>query len=338
MVINMNKDFVNVSVIIPVYNGESTIKRCIKSVLKQTYENINEIIVVDDGSIDCTRDIVNNIAKNDLRIHYIYKKNGGVSSARNIGIKNAHSDYIMFVDCDDEIKMDLVDSLAHAICSYDMAIAGVELYQDNRISKIEADGLYTSIEVINKYGNELPSLLLNGPCSKLYRNSIIKENSILFDENFSLGEDTLFVFQYLKHCNTINFIRNSGYIYYQLGNNSLMTKIRKDAYFNAKKVYGKLTQIVFEICNGEVPVTFKRVYRNVLMVYIRKTIINKKYIEKKYLNDIINDFMQDEIVNDLIYDIKDINFMQKLINKLIEKKDDKMLSFLLKIHVKLRGD
>ena len=117
-----------------------------------------------------------------------------------------------------------------------------------------------------------------------------------------------------------------------------MTKIRKDAYFNAKKVYGKLTQIVFEICNGEVPVTFKRVYRNVLMVYIRKTIINKKYIEKKYLNDIINDFMQDEIVNDLIYDIKDINFMQKLINKLIEKKDDKMLSRLLKIHVKLRGD
>lgn len=330
-----NKKKNSVSIIVPVYNGEDTIQRCLESIIRQTCKNIKEIIIVNDGSTDKTKKVIEQFTEKDTRICCIEKKNGGVSSARNIGISNAHGDYVMFIDSDDEIKQDLVEKLYETSIGYDMTIAGIELHQDLKTSSIGIDGVFSIKEIVNKYGKDIPSILINGPCGKLYRTNIIIENNILFDESFSLGEDTLFVFQYLKYCNQVRFIGDDSYIYYQMGNTSLMTKFRKDGYYNAKKVYGILTNIVSKINDGEIPKNYKKVYKNVLMVYIRKLIYNRKLIEKEYIKNIIKDYIEDSIVRNTI-DSTD-NWMQKLLNKLIDKRKNNLFYLLLKIHVILRG-
>lgn len=332
-----NKKRDGISIIIPVYNGEKTIQRCLDSIMRQSSKKIEEIIIVDDGSTDRTADIVEVLTEQDSRIHFIRKKNSGVSSARNTGINNAHGTYIMFIDSDDEIKEDLVKELHQAIKGHDMTIAGIELHQDAKTSMIEIQGVFSAKEIINKYANEIPSLLINGPCSKLYRKDIITEEKLLFNESLSLGEDTEFVFRYLKHCKSINFISYCGYIYFQMGNNSLMTKFRKDGYYNAKRVYKILIEIVSEIFEGVVPENFKKVYRNVLMVYIRKTIYNRKQVEVSYIKNIIEDYTNDEIIRSTISDINKVNCMKNIINILINKKKNKLLYLLLKIHVMTRG-
>lgn len=332
-----NKKKNDISIIIPVYNGEETIQRCLDSVTRQSSKKIEEIIVVDDGSTDKTVEIIEALIEQDSRIQCIRKKNAGVSSARNTGIHKAHGEYIMFVDSDDEIKEDLVKELYQAIDGYDLTIAGIELHQDAMTSMIGIKGVFSNKEIIDKYGNDIPGLLINGPCCKLYRKKIIAEHELLFDESLSLGEDTEFVFRYLKYCNNIRFIDYYGYIYYQLGNNSLMTKFRKDGYYNAKRVYGMLTRIVAEICESDVPQNYKRVYRNVLMVYIRKTIYNRKMVDCSYIKDIIKDYVNDEIIRSTINDIDKANYMQKIINVLVDKKKNNSLYLLLKVHVMARG-
>lgn len=326
-----------VSIIIPVYNGEKTIERCLLSIMNQSSKLIEEIIVVDDGSIDRTSEIINTIVKQDTRIHYIRQKNSGVSSARNIGMRHAHGEYIMFVDGDDEIKKDLVDNLIKSIDINDMAIAGIELHQDSQISHIGINAILSINSVMEKYGEELPGLLINGPCSKLYRRSIIEKNGLLFDETLSLGEDTVFVFQYLNYCTKVVFTNYCGYIYYQLGTASLMTKFRKDGYYNAKQVYQILKNNIVNICDGEIPYNFKRVYQNVLMVYIRKTMYNRKLVDKSYIKDIVRDYIEDDIVQSAYTEAKDMNCLQKVIGGLVRDNKKDLLYLLLKVHVMIRG-
>ena len=99
-----------VSVIIPIYNVENFVEKCIESILFQTIQNL-EIILVDDGSSDGSGDICDVYAKKDARIKVIHKKNGGVSSARNMGISNATGEYICFVDGDDFVADDYIEYL-----------------------------------------------------------------------------------------------------------------------------------------------------------------------------------------------------------------------------------
>ena len=110
-----------ISVIVPAYNAEKTIERCLKSILKQTYHNL-EVIVVNDGSKDSTELILSRIEKNDVRVHLITIENGGVSHARNVGIDNASGEYITFVDSDDYIDEEMYTSLMELIQKYDIGI------------------------------------------------------------------------------------------------------------------------------------------------------------------------------------------------------------------------
>lgn len=110
-----------------------------------------------------------------------------------------------------------------------------------------------------------------------------------------------------------------------------------NSYYLNKRVYGMLTRIVAEICESDVPQNYKRVYRNVLMVYIRKTIYNRKMVDCSYIKDIIKDYVNDEIIRSTINDIDKANYMQKIINVLVDKKKNNSLYLLLKVHVMARG-
>ena len=125
-----------ISIIIPLYNKEKCIEKTIKSVIDQTYRDL-EVLIVDDGSTDKSKMIVNSI--HDKRIRYVYKENGGVSSARNLGVKMVKSDWILFLDADDFLLPNALDSAVRTINSYPNAeiIVGGFLVNDNGRKKTD---------------------------------------------------------------------------------------------------------------------------------------------------------------------------------------------------------
>lgn len=326
-----------ISIIIPAYNSQSTIEKCLLSIIDQKCESVERIIVVNDGSKDNTCVVVDKLREIYPCIELINKTNGGVSSARNRGITVAKSEYIMFVDSDDELQPGSIAAMVAMINDVDLLVGGIELHQDSSVQKITFEGEMNVIEVINHYGMTIPSLLINGPYCKLFNRSIISKNNIRFEEKVSLGEDTLFVFEYLRYCNKIRFINNNVYIYYQLGTDSLMTKFRLDGYDNAEMVYKRLITIAKSVNRGIVPQSLVLVYKRVLMIYLRKMIYNSDKLEKKQLPNTIQRFFEDKYVQKAVSYQKDDGLLQKITNKLIYRKMNGLFTTLLKVHVRIRG-
>lgn len=195
-----------VSIIIPFYNAESYIYRSLESVIHQTYSNI-ECIVIDDGSNDNTMEVIGKYKKIDNRIKCYKKENGGVSSARNLGIKKSNGDYIIFLDSDDWIEEDCIEKLI----KYQKSYPGYFLCVDRYFVDIEDNGKYKFIKPKSNSKNKVVERKylikefckckynLQSSCYKLYISSVIKENNILFDTSISHGEDGLFVFRYMLY-------------------------------------------------------------------------------------------------------------------------------------------
>ena len=188
-----------ISIIVPIYNSEKWLKRCIDSLIKQTYTDI-EILLINDGSIDSSLEICNLYAKKDNRIVVIDKKNSGVSATRNMGIEIAKGEYIQFVDSDDYIDEKMCEMLVNAIENVDMAMCGMRIWRNGVVLREPhlGNGIYTLKDNIDIYF-KLRKINL-GPCNKLYRKELIKNN---FIENVALGEDTIFVLDYIKNVNKI---------------------------------------------------------------------------------------------------------------------------------------
>lgn len=201
------------SVIIPAYNSERTLARCLDSVLRQKFQDY-EVIIVDDGSTDKTKSIIESYKLKDSRIIGITKENGGASSARNTGMNNATGDYIVFLDSDDEVSSEYLYDLSGY--NEDCIISGItvqrEYTQHNenppKNSVYNKEDIPTFIE-INNLGS-----YLRGPCAKALKRQIISNFNIRFDTNMLWGEDFLFMLEFLKHSNGIRTICKANYIYY----------------------------------------------------------------------------------------------------------------------------
>ncbi|SHF22030.1 glycosyltransferase family 2 protein [Alkalibacter saccharofermentans] len=189
-----------VSIIVPVYNVEQYLNKCIDSIISQTYKDI-EVILINDGSKDSSGEICDKYAKKDLRIVVVHKENGGVSSARNKGLEVSTGDFIMFVDSDDWIEADAISSLMEIQneINYDVIMFGI--HRENIIlGNITAtDFIAQSFNDIDKIKEVLPNLIkqerTNSLWSKIYKASIIKDNNISFNEFLSIAEDALFNYE-----------------------------------------------------------------------------------------------------------------------------------------------
>lgn len=192
-----------ISIIVPAYNIEKYLSDCIDSILSQSFADF-ELLLVDDGSTDRSGNICDEFAAKDTRIHVFHKSNGGVSSARNTGLRNANGEYITFVDGDDVIPPDSLETLIKlASPDTDMVMAGYEATGANGIK------LETQPNIISRYITWEQALAetfkptdfgYQGYCfSKLYRSSVIKDNSLKFDENIKFNEDRLFVVNFICH-------------------------------------------------------------------------------------------------------------------------------------------
>lgn len=211
-----------ISVIVPVYNSEKYISQCVDSIMNQTFRDF-ELILIDDGSTDGSGEICRKYAFCDRRVRYIFKENGGVSSARNFGMRNAEGEFIAFVDSDDTVKADMLKTLAQNGCDFSMC--GYELFDDttNTVStELFCDRLCGTVhDLAQNIKNYISPPFLLGPCFKLFKRSIITDNGVCFPPELSYGEDAIFVLKYLAYCKTVSVSPFIGYSYRKHGSESL---------------------------------------------------------------------------------------------------------------------
>lgn len=200
-----------ISVIVPVYNAEKTLERCLNSILQQVYKEI-EVICVDDGSKDNSLSTLKRFEQFDKRVKVITKVNEGVSVARNVGIKASNGQYILFVDSDDYIEKNMILDLYQAMKKTEADIA-IEGYREiNHESSIE---VYDYKNCIEKKDFLLKCIQHTGGvvCSKLYTTAVIKENNIFFRKDLSLSEDLIFALECMKRAKRLIQIEQADYVY-----------------------------------------------------------------------------------------------------------------------------
>ena len=206
-----------ISIIVPVYNLELYVEDCINSLINQSHENI-EIIIIDDGSIDLTKKKCESLASKDFRIKFVSKSNQGVSSARNYGLSISKGDYIAFVDGDDTCSKDMYEKLYKLIlktdtdlCVSTSIVLGDKLVDNTDIKQDVLSGSECMNELINM---NYPSSL----CTSLYTKSAIKGK--ILSEKIHFWEDFEYQFRVLKDVNNVCFCHEALYTYRQRENSA----------------------------------------------------------------------------------------------------------------------
>lgn len=205
-----------VSIIVPVYNAEKYLNRCVDSILSQTMTDF-ELLLIDDGSKDNSGRICDEYAENDARVRVFHKPNGGVSSARNLGLDNAKGEWITFVDADDVIRACFSDIDWNILSEDLVCFPSYSIYNDSTVflNSIERrDGIYMPAKSF--YCGILYEVVLRTTWSKLFKHSLIDD--LRFNENIKIGEDQLYILQYLYKAKSIRY--ESGiafYDYYSMG-------------------------------------------------------------------------------------------------------------------------
>ena len=222
-----------VSVIIPFYNSENYLYDCLQSVRKQTYRNI-EIILVDDGSRDGSYEICEKELKKDQRIKLFSQENGGVSKARNLGIDNAKGKYICFVDSDDLVMEDFIEKMINFIDKADIVICGfIKLKEDEKKYILEDRGLLSEDKVY--YNTMCNNMIGLYSVNKMYKTSIINKYNIRFKENIAVGEDMVFLTTYYHYCKSFFYINEPLYTY-KINQTSVMQGMYTLRKFNYKSL------------------------------------------------------------------------------------------------------
>ena len=216
-----------VTMIIPVYNAQDSIRRCIESVLNQGYMDF-ELLLIDDGSTDASGEICEEYQKKDSRVQVIHKENTGVSDTRNLGLKKAKGQYIQFLDSDDWITPDATSLMVRAAkeSGCDMVITDFYRVIGDRLSHkgdIEKDGVLTLDEFAG-FMMENPADFYYGVLwNKLFKREIIECYGLAMDKTISWCEDFMFNLEYLRHTKTIYALRVPIY-YYVKTKGSLVTQ------------------------------------------------------------------------------------------------------------------
>lgn len=200
-----------VSIIVPVYNAEKYIDRCIQSVLCQSFSSW-ELLLVDDGSTDNSGAICDEYAFKDDRIKVLHKENGGVSSARNDGIRQSCGTWLTFIDIDDYVQDSFLEILVKEADKADLVVSGVH-YVNDKISFLPPDRLVDISDDLPFLDEQLCSIYLMTCWAKLFKRSFVIGKEIYFNSSLRIGEDTDFVLQYMMCIKSIRFIHTSSYNY-----------------------------------------------------------------------------------------------------------------------------
>lgn len=245
-----SKDSPLISIVVPVYNIEKYIARCIKSILNQTYDNL-EIILVDDGSTDNSARICKSLQNVDPRIIVLSQKNTGLSAARNTGISYSHGEYISFIDGDDYISANFVKEMFESLIANkaDIAVCSILNVDDTGkavgISTKLNDAVLTNEEVFNKIvANESKAWTIISACNKIFKKNLF--DNIKFPEG-KLNEDAFIAYPLFASADRICFLKNYLYYYVQRESSIMHSSISVK---NLDRLEASYCQFKFCIENG----------------------------------------------------------------------------------------
>ena len=297
------------SIIVPVYNVEQYLPRCLDSILAQTFTDF-EVIAVDDGSPDNCGQILDEYAQKDNRIKVIHKENGGVSSARNVALDVAQGEYIGFVDPDDYISCDMYEHLYNEAVAgnYDVVQCNYELVgfagASTRILDHIQDCVYTKETSMDAF---FDNIIRYNVWNKIFRAELVSENR--FSEELSIAEDKLFIFEILQKANRIKVTKQYCY-YYVKSNTSVYNSDISEKRFDDLKVLDIISESNSCIYNCE------SFFNHCAIVYLNilfRILGSQKYLEK--LPELI----------------KRVQYVKRAILKGNFSKKEKMFTFMLSI-------
>lgn len=286
-----------ISVIVPVYNAEKYLDRCIQSVLDQTYSDL-ELILVNDGSKDSSLGICQRFEASDSRIRVVDKTNGGVSSARNAGIERARGRYITFLDSDDYYSPDFLSVFDTERIYADFYSQGCISEYPDRKAEIRAHSLTDTPDISAFMATMLESSLICSPWAKLYLREIIDQHDLRFDENISYAEDRLFNVAYLNHCKSFYVTENAGYHYTHDNPGALTRRIHSSAKLMAYiRQYRPLLRQLTNECQLSRETLRKATWSynyDLILAVINKFRETRSYIKRMaFLHSIPKEFVKD---------------------------------------------
>ena len=256
-----------ISVIVPVYNAEKTIERCVNSITGQTFADM-EILLINDGSKDNSAFLCDKLAEGDKRVRVIHKENAGVSAARNTGMDEATGKYILFVDSDDYLPLNYVEEMVKAQNEFGeeaFVWTAIRVISENN-SIPESCYFYDEekyTEVCRKDVLKLSAkYLLNSPVNKMYLREVLNQNNLRMKQDISIAEDLLFNLQYLDAVGEVPIVvlNQVTYYYVRNGQPSLDSGYRKNYYAIHKMVLGKMWKYIkkWQVPKEDIPLFHKR--------------------------------------------------------------------------------
>lgn len=292
------------SIIVPVFNVEKYLSRCIDSILGQSFSDF-ELLLVDDGSKDASGSICDEYAKRDTRVQVFHKENGGVSSARNVGLDNAQGEWVYFVDPDDMLIENGLKIMYDCVCDdIDMVLAGFdEYFEDGTLKQpvsirrkellSPSESVLICYEKYSRYFRYLGYLWI-----RLFRKKKINDNNLRFDESIAIKEDTLFIVQYLGKCSGKTIFTTEPVYKYYRHSTSVMTSLWEkwdDRYISS---FYAIQKMLYSI-KGSFPKEKK------LIRVAKEEEINRyeDILKKQKKFGVENKKMQKELYHDIIADI-----------------------------------
>ncbi len=323
-----------ISIIIPCYNVEQYVHKCIESVINQTYSNL-ELILINDGSTDNTNEVILKEVEKYDNIIYIRNKNSGVSNARNTGISKATGDYIMFVDSDDYISKNMVKNMYNLMIKYktDLAKCNIKLeYVAENIIKKQKP-IYSKIKYVASenfpktiYKKILSTETMNSSCCSLFKTSIIKVNNLSFKEDIDNGEDAIFFMNYIDKCESMVYTPTAYYNYLIRNTGLTGCGLSMDKLWNSK------LKFINELKKKELEWNLEnKHYVNSKIIYIVMSCIYRLYKKDKNESDefktnFLNKMLKDTNLIVLLSKVKykKMNFTQDRISVLDNIKENNM--------------
>lgn len=321
-----------ISVVIPAYNCENTIRECINSIMNQTYTDF-EIIVINDGSTDETKRIVEHLSKKDGRIRIIDQENSGVSTSRNVGIDNSNGKHIVFVDSDDYVGVDYLKTL------YDMSETNI-MPVVNFTHNYGGNGLLpicNEVEFIKLDTPQLSESYLVGDLgrkiafsvwNKLFDIEILKKNNIRFNSDLTMGEDMLFVLKYICYCNGIK-MNSLPLYYYVIRLDSAINSKHSDFSLKYENTYKCLKSFSENGVSVENSILSKWSLEIMPYVLLNEYVTTMNMFEfKDYFNDLLNK----EFVNSALQNKQRSSVKKKFIQLSFKYKNHIMMYILIKFN------
>ena len=336
-----------VSVIIPAYNASRTIEQSVSCVVTQSYKDI-EIIIINDGSTDKTLEICNRIAEQDSRVIVISQSQSGPGEARNKGLDAARGEYVYFMDADDTIDEDLINTCVEKmeLNKLDLLMFGIALVNDKcdvietiafeplwAVKKEELSKAYIPCFLKPKHGN---GFLFN----KLYRRSVIEQNAIRFSR-YNIMEDELFNIEYYKHVERLQVIEDVLYFYYWNNATSIRTRHNPTYLETLRAVHVSFMSLKssLSIDDDEFDDIVNRRTWNGLFGYLSYRLINSypklnsTQIKERFLELASNQIFRS--VNRYQYEKKAMRTIEMPFYYSIEKKDSRLYMFVSSVYNKL---